>query len=310
MGSFWKGNPCSPTWSSFINSYIYGYPPKLIEPSPPIQPIKLQGLTLRFATPADIEQLPEFWTRFFSDGKARCIVPLLHIQKARWTIIVVVKDGLVIGSLVRRWTKLHIKETAWQKAGIIDYFCIHPAYRKRGIGRALLSCLHNVTERPIQPHLMLLEGVQITMPPISAGVYLSRRCVGSGVAEEAKDEAIWRACVKGVGTGVWTPFEEGETTLWNVGGGSGLGRHVAIWNTFHYSIPDGLKIGIIVGYTNILAATAAAQTKGHGFGVLLLPVPVWTMATPIEGWTIDSPFQWIAYNTDVGFIETFPALCF
>jgi GNAT superfamily N-acetyltransferase len=305
MGSFWKGNPCSPTWSSFISSYIYGYPPKLIETNPPIQTIKLQGLTLRFATPPDIEQLPEFWTRFFSDSRARCIVPLLHIQKARWTIIVVVKDGLVIGSLVRRWTKLHIKETAWQKAGIIDYFCIHPAYRKKGIGRALLSCLHNITERPIQPHLMLLEGVQITMPPISAGVYLSRRCVGSGLAEKINDEAIWRACVKGVGTGLWTPFEEGETTLWKVGQGS-----VAIWNTFHYSIPDGLKIGIIVGYTSLDAVKAAAQTRGHGFGVLLLPVPVWSMATPLEGWTLDSPFQWIAYNTDVGFIETFPAVCF
>ncbi len=286
---------------------MYGYVPRLIEPNPPIQPIKLPpGFALRFATVADVEQLPEFWTRFFSSS-SRCIVPLLHIQTmgAKWTIIVVVKDGLVIGSLVRRWTKLHIKETVWQKAGIIDYFCIHPAYRKKGIGRALLSCLHNITERPIQPHLMLLEGVQVTMPPMLAGVYLSRRCVGSGVAEEAKDEAIWRACVKGVGTGVWTPFEEGETTLWKVGQES-----LAIWNTFHYSIPDGLKIGIIVGYTNILAATAAAQTKEHGFGVLLLPVPVWTMATPIEGWTIDSPFQWIAYNTDVGFIETFPALCF
>jgi GNAT superfamily N-acetyltransferase len=306
MGSFWKGNPCSPTWKGFIESYIYGYPPRLIESSPPILPIKLQGMTIRFATASDTEQLPDFWTRFFSGtGKTRCIVPLLHIQaaqaKARWTIIVVVKDEIVIGSIVRRWTKLHIKETAWQKAGIIDYFCIHPAYRKKGIGRALLSCLHNVTERPIQPHLMLLEGVQVTMPPISVGVYLSRRCIGSGVANKIKDEAIWRACVKGVGTGLWTPFEEGETTLWNLGQGS-----LAIWNTFHYSIPDGLKIGIVVGYTSLEAATAAAQTTAHGFGVLLLPVPVWV---GLEGWTLDSPFQWLAYNTDVGFIESFPAVC-
>ena len=307
MGSFWKGNPCSPTWKGFIESYIYGYPPRLIESSPPILPIKLQGMTIRFATASDTEQLPDFWTRFFSGtGKTRCIVPLLHIQaaqaKARWTIIVVVKDEIVIGSIVRRWTKLHIKETAWQKAGIIDYFCIHPAYRKKGIGRALLSCLHNVTERPIQPHLMLLEGVQVTMPPISVGVYLSRRCIGNGVANKIKDEAIWRDCVKGVGTGVWTPFEEGETTLWNLGVGS-----VAIWNTFHYSIPDGLKIGIVVGYTSLEAATAAAQTTAHGFGVLLLPVPVWGIG--LEGWTLDSPFQWLAYNTDVGFIESFPAVC-
>jgi hypothetical protein len=121
------------------------------------------------------------------------------------------------------------------------------------------------------------------------------------VAEKG-DPSVWESCVKGL----WTPFEEGETKLWNVGAGSSLG-HVAIWNTFHYSIPDGLRIGIIVAHTSLEAVNAAAQTKAHGFGILLLPVPVWRLG--LEGWTVDSPFQWIAYNTDVGFIETFPALC-
>ncbi len=293
---FWKANPCSPTWSGFINSYIYGYVPRLIEPNPPIQPIKLPpGFALRFATVADVEQLPEFWTRFFSDT-SRCIVPLLHIQTmgAKWTIIVVVKDGVVIGSLVRRWTKLHIKETVWQKAGIIDYFCIHPAYRKKGIGRALLSCLHNITERPIQPHLMLLEGVQVTMPPIAAGVYLSRRCTGNTIIQKG---GAWEDCAKG---DVWTPYEEGETTLWKTASGV-----VAIWNTFHYSIPDGLRIGIVVGYTGDINEAATSTT--HGFGVLLLPVPVWRMG--LEGWTLDSPFQWLAYNLQAGFVGGFPSVC-
>jgi len=271
-----------------------------------MQAIRLQGLTLRFATSSDLEQLPEFWTRFFS-SKTRCIVPLSHILKSadRWTVIVVVKEGIVVGSIVRRWIKLHMKEAFWQKAGIIDFFCIHPAYRKRGIGRALLSCLHNVTERPIQPHLMLLEGVQLTMPPIAAGIYMSRRCEGNRVAEKG-DPSVWKSCVKGL----WTPFEEGETSLWNLGASSGIGEHVAIWNTFHYSIPDGLRIGIIVGHTSLEAANAATQTRAHGFGVLLLPVPAWRMATPLEGWAVDSPFQWLAYNTDVGFMETFPSVCF
>lgn len=302
MASFWKANPCSPKWSDFIGSYIYDYPPRLIEANPPIQAIKLPpGVTLRFATDADIEQLPEFWIRFFSNT-TRCIVPLLHIRtaisKGRWTIIVVIKDGIVIGSLVRRWIKLHIKQTIWQKAGIIDYFCIHPAYRKRGIGRALLACLHNITERPIQPHLMLLEGVQLSMPPIAAGVYLSRRCVGNSPIQKG---GSWDECTLSK-KDIWTPYEEGETTLWKVGQGS-----VAIWNTFHYSIPDGLKIGIVVGYTSIDAVNEAATSTAHTFGVLLLPVPVWQVG--MDGWTIDSPFQWIAYNTQVGFMGGFPSLC-
>ena len=306
MGSFWKGNQCAPTWGGFISSYIYGYPPRLIEPNPPVQPIKLPpGINLRFATAADAEQLPEFWMRFFSGTKStRCIVPLLHIQEAmvkgRWTVIVVVKDGFVVGSLVRRWTKLHIKETTWQKAGIIDYFCIHPAYRKKGIGRVLLSCLHNVTERPIQPHLMLLEGVQVSIPPIASGIYLSRRCVGNSQIQKG-DASRWEDCVKRVDSGIWTPYEEGETTLWKTASGQ-----VAIWNTFHYSIPDGLRIGIVVGYTGD-AVNEAAASLAHGFGVLLLPVPLTRLG--LEGWTMDSPFQWIAYNLQAGFIGGFPSVC-
>jgi hypothetical protein len=214
------------------------------------------------------------------------------------TIIVVVKDSQVIGSIVRRWTKLHIKETAWQKAGIIDYFCIHPAYRKKGIGRALLSCLHNVTERPIQPHLMLLEGFQLSMPPIAAGVYLSRRCTGSILIQKG---GAWEDCVKGSSSSIWTPYEEGETTIWTCASGQ-----VAIWNTFHYSIPDGLRIGIVVGYSCIEAVNEAATSTAHGSGVLLLPVPVWQT---VPGWTIDSPFQWLAYNVQAGFIAGFPCIC-
>ena len=119
-------------------------------------------MTIREARPEDIEQLPEFWSRFFSTS-ARCIVPLLHIRnmssKGLWTVLVIIKKGSVIGSLVRRWIKgLHMEEVTWQKAGVIDYFCIHPAYRNKGIGRTLLSCIQNITERPIPPHLMLLEG--------------------------------------------------------------------------------------------------------------------------------------------------------
>jgi hypothetical protein len=51
-----------------------------------------------------------------------------------------------------------------------------------------------------------------------------------------------------------------------------------------------------------------AATVGHGFGVLLLGVSVVEAAG--HSWSIDSPFQWISYNTNNGFIGGFPALAF
>jgi GNAT superfamily N-acetyltransferase len=292
---------------------MYSYPSKLIDTSNHLLKVSLPpGLVLRQATPADLEQLPEFWTRYFSDS-TRCIVPLLHIQTkaaTSWTVLVIVKDGIVIGSLVRRAiTNLYMREVVWGSAGVIDYFCIHPAYRKKGIGRALLARIHNMVNKPIQPHLMLLEGVQTIIPPCAAGVFVSKRCHHTNLAiREVTEgqEKIWLDCVKGSAVkSNWSSAsmeaKAREVSLWQIGS-----SYVAIWNTFHYSIPDGARIGIILGHTGDI--DKAAETVGHGYGVLLLGVSV---AESIgHTWSLDSPFQWISYNTNNGFIGGFPALAF
>jgi ribosomal protein S18 acetylase RimI-like enzyme len=314
MDSFWKETNCAPTWASYLESWTYGYPSKLIDISHRLMKVSLPpGFALREAAAGDLEQLPEFWTRYFSDT-TRCIVPLLHIQRkvqGSWTILVVVKDGVVIGSLVRRKIKkLHMREVVWASAAVIDYFCIHPAYRKRGIGRALLAAIHNIADKPIQPQLMLLEGVQVRIPPCAAGVFVSKRCQHTNLAiREVTEghEKIWMDCVKG--SVIWSDWtggtgggEGGEVSLWQIGG-----SYVAIWNTFHYSIPDGARIGIILGYTGD-ALEKVGSTVGHGYGVLLLGVSVAESFT--HTWSLDSPFQWISYNTNNGFIGGFPSLSF
>ena len=312
--SFWKETFCAPTWASYLESWIYGYPSKLIDISNHLLKIRLPpGLSLREAGAGDLEQLPEFWTRYFSDT-TRCIVPLSHIQakvsSKQWQPLVVVKDGVVIGSLVRRVIKkLHMREVVWGSAAVIDYFCIHPAYRKQGIGRSLLAAIHNIAEKPIQPQLMLLEGVQTRIPPCSAGVFVSKRCQHTNLdIREVMEghEKIWIDCVKREIWSDWTGAEASgaEVSLWQIGS-----SYVAIWNTFHYSIPDGARIGIILGYTGDVGdVNKVAETVGHGYGVLLLGVSVAESFT--HTWSLDSPFQWISYNTTNGFIGGFPALCF
>lgn len=312
--SFWKETFCAPTWASYLESWIYGYPSKLIDISNHLLKIRLPpGLSLREAGAGDLEQLPEFWTRYFSDT-TRCIVPLSHIQakvsSKQWQPLVVVKDGVVIGSLVRRVIKkLHMREVVWGSAAVIDYFCIHPAYRKQGIGRSLLAAIHNIAEKPIQPQLMLLEGVQTRIPPCSAGVFVSKRCQHTNLdIREVTEghEKIWIDCVKREIWSDWTGAEASgaEVSLWQIGS-----SYVAIWNTFHYSIPDGARIGIILGYTGDVGdVNKVAETVGHGYGVLLLGVSVAESFT--HTWSLDSPFQWISYNTTNGFIGGFPALCF
>ena len=284
-----------PSWSTQIGSWWSSYPPRLLETRQiHIQIKPVPGI--RNATPEDIQQLPEFWARWFSTPSCRCVVPLKHIQKmvslGKWEILVYAPQGLVVGSIVRRWIKgLHVASAFWPKAGMIDYFAIHPAWRKRGIGRALLATLHNITPAPIPPHLMLWEGIRPTIPPLSVGCYWSKRCV-QRPCELAGAEA-WKQLVGSV----WSEYEANETQIFKTSSGT-----LAVWNTFHRSIPDGLTIGIIMAYSSKEAVEEFANRCPYG--ILLSD-------TQFAGWTFDSPFQWIAYNLNPGFTDlSFPCVAF
>ena len=303
MASFWKNNVCVPTWADLVKDWFNGQPSKLIDSTPPMRP--LAQVFIRKATAEDLEQLPEFWTRWYSVKSARCMVPMSHVMKmAKGDIFVCVKGGEVIGSIVRRWvTGLHMREVRWPRAGIIDYFCIHPAHRKKGIGRALLTFLHNstlYTEKLILPHMMLWEGVQPSIPPASVGLFLHRKCFPNGTTavEESAIQEEWKAMQRG--KDIWNESCEapGETSIWTVGQ-----KKIAIWNTFHRSVPEGLLIGIVVGGED--AANAFSQASGHPFGILLMAGSF----LGSEGWTLDSPYQWISYNTKMNFISyQFPGI--
>jgi GNAT superfamily N-acetyltransferase len=303
MASFWKNNICVPTWTDLIKDWFNGQPSKLIDSTPQMRPLT-QGVYIRKATEEDLQQLPEFWSRWYSVKSARCIVPMSHVLKmAKGEIFVCVRGNEVIGSIVRRWlTGLHMREVRWPRAGIIDYFCIHPAHRKKGIGRALLTFLHNstlYTEKIMLPQMMLWEGVQPTIPPASVGMFLHRKCYKGTLTavEEENCAEIWAQMQRG--KDIWNESCEspGETSIWTVGQ-----HRIAIWNTFHRSVPEGLLIGIVVGGDQD-TANAFSQASGHPFGILLMS------GLSSSGWTLDSPYQWISYNTKMNFISyQFPGI--
>jgi hypothetical protein len=110
---------------------------------------------------------------------------------------------------------------------------------------------------------------------------------------------VWNQLQRG--KDIWNESCEysGETSIWRVGQ-----KEIAIWNTFHRSVPEGLLIGIVVG-GSIADANAFSQASGHPFGILLMA------GNPLgsEGWSIDSPYQWISYNTKMNFISyDFPGI--
>ena len=294
--SFWKSNPMVPSWTAQISSWWSSYPPRLLETRDIRLPTRGEAY---LATQEDLHQLPEFWARWFSTPSCRCLVPLKHIQNmvkaGRWEILVVRNRGEIIGTLVHKFIKgLHVKGAFWPMAGMIDYFAIHPAWRKKGVGRCLLSTLHNMIPTPIPPQLILWEGIKPSIPPLSIGSYWSKRCV-QGPTLACSDVQIWKQLVSV--KGIWSDYEAHETQIFKTSSG-----FLAIWNTFHRSIPDGLSIGIIVAYSSKEAVEEF--TMSSSYGILLSD-------TQINNWNYDSPYQWIAYNLNPGFTDlTLPAIGF
>jgi GNAT superfamily N-acetyltransferase len=255
--------------------------------------------------PDEIKPLPEFWSRWFSiSKKARCVIPLDHVLKGvlsgQWNLWVAFKpSGEVIGTLVRRWIyEVHVGPAQWPQAGLVDYFCIHPAYRKKGLARYMLTLLHNSTPGPIPPHFFLLEGLQLSIPPLLTGFLYSyqrsthKTSITSAHLVENIDEqrSIWSLIRKGAH--VSSSFtKSNETTVWKTKSGS-----VVVQDTFHKSVPEGYSIGLVLGSTSPQALQDFAQAQNHPWGVLLLPQSSPFTSSLSSEWSLDSPFQWIGYN--------------
>ena len=291
---FWTNNPCSPTWFSLAISWLTGHPPTLLNIDPPMIPIhSIRGCTFAKATHEDVAQLSEFWESWFSTS--RCTVPQSKIrsafEKGIWDIFVARDGNQVIGSIVRRWIHgLHVKEAYIPRAGIIDFLCVHPAWKSKGIGRSLISIAQNACPRPFPPHLMLWESYIPTNAPTVMGSYWLRECV---VGErqritEDQERMIWNKMKEG--RPIWSEYTRSEDIhIYPAADGA-----VVIWNSWHRRVPQGDYIGIVLACSSQAAMTE--YIKCSPFGVLLGD-------TQYEGWSSNGGFQWGLYNMNTGFID-------
>lgn len=312
--SFWKNNSCSPTWSSFLSNWLYSYPPKLIDSSihsSPIPITPIRNCILRKALPSDLSSLSEFLHRFFSNSmNYSCSVPISLLQNPNWEIYVVLYNNQIIGSIVRKWiSNLHVFQVKWPNAAIVDYFCVHPSWKKKGIGRWLLYTLHNSTlhsnKGPIPPHLILWEGIQPLYPPISIGMFLSKICLASSpilksipLTKEiwnlaSNSKSIWNEFVpNGKEISVWKPLASND--------------FVIVWDSFHSSAYG--PIGIVLS-GSFEAIQQLSNSKSY-WGVLLVPKSnLDFLKNTHNSWSFDSPYHWIAYNMVCSSFSDFPMIC-
>jgi GNAT superfamily N-acetyltransferase len=294
--SFWKSNPCSPSWTSFFQSWASSSPPKLLSsgPSPkiPLSPPNIPSCILRKATSHDLTLIPEFLERYFSSSSScMCRIPLAALQNPNWEIYVVFSNSTLIGTIVRKWIdNLHVYSVKWPKAAVVDYFCVHPAFKKKGIGRWLLSTLQNSipSNTPLPPHLILWDGLQPSYPPLSIGFYFSKPIVKKDKSTEQipLTKEIWNSLMKS--KSVWSEFssQAKEVSAWKVSN-----EILLLSNSFHSSIHGPIAT---ILYGSPLAIQHFSESQSP-WGVLLLPSSLFSIP-PDSTWSLDSPYQWISYN--------------
>lgn len=298
--SFWANNAFAPTWGQTLSQLWNNDPPKLCNTLKLLRPVKAPpGCTVIHAREEHIPLILEFWGRYFSISSVckSAVSPAYLTGRMRtktWQIVIALNSqGELIGTVIRRHIRnLHVQSAKWAEAGIIDYFCVHPAWRSRGVGRTLLDTIHNNSTFPLAPQLIFWEGWRISLPPLSIGCFLKRRCIPSSGIQANQippSKELWAACVKGCE--VWTEDPGEEITFWKI-----KEKWCVVWNTMHTAVPDGGLIGVVLGGD----PDALAEASGHTWRVLLLPRTTLSSSYMPPGWSFDSVFQWIAYNLSVG----------
>lgn len=324
--SFWKQNPCVPGWLASAQGWWSGTPLKILEANgPPRSITAIPGITVRRCTSLqEIHDIPRFWWRFYAaSSRIRCEMPMSVLEErwrsGSWEIWTARSTGSeLVGTVIRRSYR-NVRgpggQARFPAASGVDYFCIHPAWRTKGVGRLLLTMLHNA-QRPLQIHFIFWEQFQISIPPLTTGWLWSRRCGGGGagpawreISDPDARASFWRSpTIPKVGWWSETPDWK-ETSLWVTGN-----DWILLWNQYHRSIPEGHTICLILACSRAEAANAFADLPNGPFGVYCIASsnPITNRVCELDSrWSLDAPYTWIAYNLQGGQspLGSHPLLC-
>lgn len=177
---FWSEYPW---WKHLFSTQPFeAYPFELPAPQELPSGMTCQRLSLKTkkdtVTPVLLEEICTFLATHFAARPRLCFTPnmLLTGEDQLW----VVRKEHIIGTI-----RYHTIGTLWTSSqptdetiSLVDAFCIHPAYRKKGIATYLLTVLHRTANEQGRPSAMFLkEGPTLPLLsfPLYSGFYVYRR---------------------------------------------------------------------------------------------------------------------------------------
>jgi hypothetical protein len=184
---FFQDAPCI-SWLDYIRRqlpYATTHPPALLPDSPTMSPdqTKLQrsalGTLPRRMKAEHVKTYIQFLrTHFFPEDHA------YSLQLPEQLFASMLKSGQWIGAEIRdtRNTLIGIvvskymgeEPTLRKSMGMIDYLCVHPQWRKKGITNSLLRAVYAFCAPQRKIQLFQKEGLPASIPPLSITCYYTR----------------------------------------------------------------------------------------------------------------------------------------
>ena len=252
----------------------------------------------------DIKQIKQFLkTNFGGPNRLVLDIPENKICGKK-DILIHVKNKEIIGCIRYHYIGSFLDKEMY----CVDCFCIHPSWRKKGLGDFLLTKLHiYVNENKIPYSMFLKEGPQLSIlvKPLYSGIYVYRKIqnntnnIISLTVEEAY-KLIDIFCefnpifiIKNNSEQYWRLYKNGIHTVL-----------ACIQDTYQYIY--GKKIGWITGWiespiSDEYRAEASKQISDSMYGIFDY---IWGNKKWIGNsteWKIDGQFHWYSYqwNTSI-----------
>ncbi len=181
--SFWSMSP-GPHFKHYLKSIFTE--PKIIELLPPVINRPQRPDNIRRIDPGDpsIISVTEFWQQHFK-GRGSTPITVVEVEELdswlrnEYILIAAFNEGHIIGTAMSAPLgsihRLGIGSTNFRTRWI-DFFCVAPTHRSKGLGSALLNALLDEQKAIGEPaSFFLKEGTPLNIPSFSTSSYVWRK---------------------------------------------------------------------------------------------------------------------------------------
>ena len=177
--SFWKQSP-GPHWSHTLPT-LFGNPAKPFIFQESFEKPSFSYVVLSKEHAWEITNLLTNHYSMYPRSKVNLTKEQIidFLEKEGCVAIGIFFNLTLVGVLISRplgFLMMGTKSIDNQKIGLIDFYCVHEKFRKKGIGSKLLNAMaYECSQRGYVAHLFLKEGLPLTtLPPLYSSNYVWR----------------------------------------------------------------------------------------------------------------------------------------